>query len=489
MTASRIFPGRWADSAKLMSAARKAKDEPGVAEAACFMATPANKAQAVQLGLSDSSVAAAGADDLVIAVSGDGAQAGLDAAVAALETPPASNVGTAVRSPRSLTHTQADLALVSVPGEYAALEAHKALGRGMDVLLFSDGVTEEEELGLKRRAHELGRIVMGPGCGTAIIDGVGLGFANVVAKGRVGVVAAAGTGAQEATVLLDRAGVGVSQCYGTGGHDLHTSIGAITMIDAIGRLADDPATEVILCVSKPPDPEVAERVIAALAATGKPAAACFVGSPSLPEVGGVDVAPTLEAASASAARLAGGTLDIPPDERAEWVVPGHIRGLFSGGTLCGEAVAILADRVGKVGSNAPAGKAYRLEPGQSGGGHICLDLGEEEYTRGRPHPMIDPAARAELLEEVTRDPDVGVILVDVVLGHASHADPAGAIAPVLAAALKRRSQLRAVAHVCGTEADPQVRSTQVAALTAAGVRVCETNAAAARLAAALVGVA
>ncbi len=489
MIATRVFPGRWADSAKLMSASRKAKEEAGVIEAACFMATAANQAQAIELGLSDDTVAAAGADDLVIAVSGEGAQAGLDAAIAALEAAPTSAGGPVKRSPRSITHVEAEVALVSVPGEYAALEAHKALGRGMDVLLFSDGVTEEEELGLKRRAHGLGRLVMGPGCGTAIIDGVGLGFANVVSRGRVGVVAAAGTGAQEATVLLDRAGVGVSQCYGTGGHDLHSDIGAITMIDAIGRLANDPATEVILCVSKPPDPEVAELVIAALSATGKPAAACFVGSPDLPEAEGVDVAPTLEAAAASAARLAGGTLEIPKDEPAEWVVPGHVRGLFSGGTLCAEAAAILAERLGRVASNAPAGAAYRLEPGEVGTGHVCLDLGEEEYTRGRPHPMIDPAARAELLEEVTRDPDVGVILVDVVLGHSSHTDPAGAIAPILGAALKRRSQLRAVAYVCGTEADPQVRSRQVAALTAAGVRVCETNAAAARLAASLVGVA
>lgn len=381
----------------------------------------------------------------------------------------------------------ADLALISVPGDYAALEAHKALGAGMDVMLFSDGVTIDDEVVLKRRARELGLLVMGPGCGTAIIDGVGLAFANVVRPGPVGVVAAAGTGAQEVTVLLDRYGSGISACYGTGGRDLYEDVGAITMLDAIDRLVADPATEVILCVSKPPSPLVAEQVLAALSATPKPAAVCFVGSSGLDAPEGVTIAATLEDAAIAAARAAGATAERASDPAVDWVQPGVVRGLYSGGTLCSEAAAILAGLLPRVESNAAAGAAIKLAPGQEPTTHACLDLGEEEYTRGRPHPMIDPFARAELLAGVAVDPAVSVILLDVVLGYGSHPDPAGALVPAIRAALSGRDRLAVVAHVCGTEADPQVASRQEATLAEAGVRLAATNAQAARIAAALVG--
>jgi FdrA protein len=325
---------------------------------------------------------------------------------------------------------------------------------------------------------------MGPGAGTAILGGVALGFANVVARGSVGVVAAAGTGAQEATVLVSRAGAGVSRCYGTGGRDLKDEVGAITALDAIARLADDPDTSVILCVSKPPAPEVAATVLRALADCGTPAAACMVGGGVEP-VAGVTLAPTLEEAALAAAALAGHPAAPPPPPRADWVAGGYVRGLFSGGTLCSEAAAILAGRLRDVRSNAPAGAARPLENRIRG--HACLDLGEEEFTRGRPHPMIDPAARAERIAEEAADPDVGVLLLDVVLGYASHPDPASVLVPVIREALEARPTLAVVAYVLGTEEDPQVRSRQEAALREAGVRLAQTNAAAARLAAALAG--
>jgi FdrA protein len=482
----RVRAGRWADSAKMMAAARAAEALDGVERAFCFMGTPANREEAAGLGLSDPAIDGAGPDDLVIAVQGEEAGAGVAAAEEALDRTSAGGAegGAAARAPRSLARVEADVAVVSVPGEYAALEAHKALGAGMDVLLFSDGVPLKDEVALKRRAHALGRLVMGPGAGTAILDGVALGFANVVARGSVGVVAAAGTGAQEATVLVSRAGAGVSRCYGTGGRDLKEEVGAITALDAIARLADDPDTSVILCVSKPPAPEVAETVLRALAGCGTPAAACMVGGGVEP-VDGVTLAPTLEEAALAAAALAGHPAAPPPPPRADWVAGGYVRGLFSGGTLCSEAAAILAGRLRDVRSNAPAGAARPLENRIRG--HACLDLGEEEFTRGRPHPMIDPAARAERIAEEAADPDVGVLLLDVVLGYASHPDPASVLVPVIREALEARPTLAVVAYVLGTEEDPQVRSRQEAALRDAGVRLAQTNAAAARLAAALAG--
>jgi FdrA protein len=486
VTAVRVRAGRWADSAKMMAAARAAEAVEGVERALCFMGTPANRDEASSFGIADPAIEGAGPDDLVIAVQGAAAEEGVAAAEAVLDRGPggAGEAGRPARAERTLVHVAADVAVVSVPGEYAALEAHKALGAGMDVLLFSDGVPVEDEVALKRRAHDLGLLVMGPGAGTAIIDGVALGFANVVAPGAVGVVAAAGTGAQEVTVLVDRAGAGVSRCYGTGGRDLKDEVGAITALDAIARLAADPATEVILCVSKPPSPAVAERVLRALAGCGTPAVACMVGG-GVDPVGGVRLAGTLEEAALIAAGLAGHRADPPPPPRAEWVSGGAVRGLFSGGTLCSEAAAILAERLGTVRTNAPAGGAVPLEGEPRG--HACLDLGEEEYTRGRPHPMIDPAARAERLAVDAADPEVGVLLVDVVLGYSSHDDPAGVLAPVIRQALAARPQLAVVAYVLGTDADPQDRGRQEAALRQAGARLAPTNAAAARLAAALAG--
>lgn len=488
MIASEVRPGRWADSAKLLAAARAAEATDGVEQAACFMATPANLAEALGMGMSGEGLDGAGPDDLVIVAKGPAAADGVRAAAAVLDARPGGGERSATEvAPRNLSKVAADLALISVPGDYAALESHKALSVGMDVMLFSDGVTIEDEVVLKRRARELGRLVMGPGCGTAILDGVGLAFANVVRRGPVGVVAAAGTGAQEVTVLLDRFGAGVSACYGTGGRDLYEEVGAITMLDAIDRLVSDPDTDVLLCVSKPPAQSVAEQVLAALAATSKPAAVCFVGATGLDAPDGVTLATTLEDAAVAAARFAGADAQPAPAPVVDWVHPGLVRGLFSGGTLCSEAAAILADRLPRVESNAAAGKAIKLAPGETPTTHACIDLGEEEYTRGRPHPMIDPLARAEMLTEVAADPDVSVILLDVVLGYGSHPDPAGALLPAIGDVLARRDRLAVVAHVCGTESDPQVLSRQEGALAEAGVRLAPTNANAARLAAALIG--
>lgn len=489
MIVTEVRQGRWADSARLMAAARAAEREAGVTRASCFMATPANIQTAHDIGLWDAAMEGAGADDLVLVAEGDAPEAGLAAASRHLEERPKGNgAGPAGASaPRTLSHARADLAIVSVPGEYAALETGKALEAGMDVLLFSDGVTGEQELALKRRARALDLMVMGPGAGTAILDGTGIGFANVCARGPVGVVAAAGTGAQEVTCLVDRFGSGISQCYGTGGHDLHAEIGAITALSAIARLAVDPDTDVILCVSKPPDPDVAELVLQALAATGKPAVACMVGGGDIDVPVGVTLAPTLEAAAIAAARLAGKDVPDPPAPEVEWVQPGRVRGLYSGGTLCSEAAAILAERLDGVESNAPAGRATRLGPGQWPGGHGVIDMGEEEYTRGRPHPMIDPEPRVAKLAEEAADHSVTVILLDVVLGYASHPDPASLLVPAITAALADRPNLAILVHVCGTEADPQVLSRQEEALAAAGARLFPTNAQAARMAAALVG--
>ncbi|MEA2248163.1 MAG: FdrA protein, partial [Solirubrobacteraceae bacterium] len=364
----------------------------------------------------------------------------------------------------------ANVALVSVPGEYATLEAHRALTEGMNVFLFSDHVSLEDELDLKRRGAEQGLLVMGPGCGTAMLGGIGLGFANVVPSGPVGIVAAAGTGAQEAAVLLSGAGVGVSQIIGVGGRDLHAEIGGIMFRQAMRTLAEDDETETLLLVSKPP----AREVVAALGdvdVRGKRVVAAFVGW----EGGDApfEIHPTLDAGAFAAARVDPPTLDdLEAQVDAARGRQGHVLGLYSGGSLAHEAVTLLEPVLGPMGGNAGHGTGDD--------GHAIFDLGEEEYTQGVPHPMVDLETRLGFLRDrATRD-DVACVLLDVVLGHASHDDPAGGLAGALAPLARDRT---VIAHVCGTELDPQDVRRQERTLRDAGVIVAPTNAAAAILAA------
>ncbi|MBO0873628.1 MAG: protein FdrA, partial [Pseudonocardia sp.] len=383
----------------------------------------------------------------------------------------------------------ANLAVISVPGDYAALEAHKALSAGLHVLLFSDNVPVDAEIELKERAARLGLLVMGPGAGTAVLGGTCLGFANVTRPGRIAVVAAAGTGAQEVASLVDRWGVGVSRIIGLGGRDLSEAVGGRMASVAVRGLATDPDTDVILLVSKPPAPDVARRVIAE--AAGKPLVAALIGvAAEFPAPTGVVVTRTLEAGAAAAVRLAGKAVPDVAEGLVERVRslagsldPGRtlVRGLFSGGTLCYESLVVLATALGPVYSNTPLDPS--LGPPVPAQAHSCLDLGEEEYTKGHPHPMIDPEARIKLLRAEADNPDVAAIILDVVLGHGAHPDPAGALAPVCAEITAGGPKI--VAYVLGTDSDPQDYASQRGRLESAGCLVTETAARASLAAAAL----
>ncbi|MCD6041708.1 MAG: sucD 2, partial [Burkholderiales bacterium] len=341
---------------------------------------------------------------------------------------------------------RANLALISVPGDFAAAEARKALEAGLHAMVFSSGVPLEEEVALKRLAREKGLLLMGPDCGTALIGGTPLAFGNVVARGDIGIVSASGTGLQEVSCLVDRLGAGVSHGIGVGGRDLDERVGALGTLAAIDALEKDAATRTIVLISKPPAPRVAEQVLARLAQCKKRSVVCFLG---LERPG---LAPTLRDAAemATGKKLARET---PAPGRAA----GRVEGLYCGGTLCSEAEIIFRRR------------------GRSG--HRFVDLGDDRHTRGRPHPMIDPEIRNEHVARAIADPAVGVILVDVVLGYGAHGDPAGIL-------LKQGKTM--VASVTGTEKDPQLRSRQVAKLRDAGVVVAPSNADAAELAASLV---
>ncbi len=490
----RVFPGTYRDSLLLLSATRAMHEGDGVGWAAAVMATPANVADLAGHGVS---VSAADANALVLAVQaadGQAADEALDRGRALLFAVEGAREDPGQAEPQTIGEAAARLpganvAVISVPGPYAAIAAHCALTAGLHVLLFSDNVPVADEIALKDRASGLGKLVMGPGAGTAVLGGVGLGFANAVRAGNVGVVAAAGTGAQEVMTLLDHWGIGVSHVVGVGGRDLSAHVGGRMARDAVRALDADPGTEVILLVSKPPDPDAARAVIDASKRTPV-VAACLGMSAADGMLAGAPLAATLEDGAVAVAR----TLGRPVPDLTEGLAGAAeqaagrlgaartvVRGFYTGGTLCYEAQVVLGALLGPVYSNIPLRPDLGLPAPD--GAHICLDLGEEEYTQGRPHPMIDPAARREIMREQAFGDDVAAVLLDVVLGYGSHPDPAGEIAGTCADIVA--SGTAVVGYVLGTDGDPQGFDAQRRTLRDAGVIVTPTAAAAARAAAAI----
>ena len=507
---SRVFRNSYRDSVELMQIAAEIESLAGIDRAGLVMATPANREVLAAAGLLSEAAAAAGPNDLVVAIaSGDES-----AAIQALERAAARLSGPGTEGPSETTRTEArtlaegvaelgaaNLALISTPGIYATAEALKALKRGLNVFLFSDNVPVEDEIELKSMGRARGLLVMGPDCGTAILDGVPLGFANKVRRGTIGLVGASGTGLQQVSCLIDRYGAGVSQAIGVGGRDLDERVGGSMMLAALERLAADPDTELIVLISKPPSASVAERVLTAARAVGKPVIVNFLGGdPAVVKSSGCIPASTFEAAATIASAIALGN-PIPADDGLDWAAPDdgvgdasdgrssvaireaqagldhaqwRIRGLYSGGSLAGEAKLVLHASLGPD-------QAKR---------HAIVDLGADEYTIGRPHPMIDPRLRNEHLAAAAADPSTAVILLDVVLGYGSNADPAGALAGAIqvarADAAREGRRFAVVASVCGTSGDLQDLGAQEARLREAGVILAPSNARAAWLAARIV---
>lgn len=460
------------DSIDLMQIAEQVRQLAGVIDAALVMGTPAGRSMLEEAGMWSPEAPETGPSDLLVAVRADGEALGHRALARVEELLSARRDGGSARDdamPRTIGAAArragpASVAVIAVPGAHAALEAHQALSAGLHVFLFSDGVSLDDEATLKRRARGRGLLVMGPECGTSILNGVGFGFANRARRGPIGVVGASGTGIQEVTSLVHRFGGGVSHAIGTGGRDLHAAIGGVTTLQALEVLAADAATGVVLLVSKPASPEVAAVVLQAAMATGKPVVACLLGyAGKTPD--GVRTATTLEEAAVIAVGLAGreaGALARP--SVATGSARGAVGGLYSGGTLCDEARRIVG-----------------------GAPHRFTDFGAEEFTRGRPHPIIDPGRRNAALVEVGDDPSISVVLLDLVLGDCAHPDPADALRPALTEARARRRghALAVVAHVVGTDQDPQGLEKQERALRDLGAIVCASNRIAAETARAL----
>jgi succinyl-CoA synthetase alpha subunit len=505
---AKVIPNFYRDSVALMQLSSRLSALPGVRQASAVMASAANLALLREAELLAGEVAA-GPIDLLIALDGEN-EASLAAALAeaeqAFDNKPSSGDGERRREPpRSLemgleVMPAANLALISTPGDYAAAEALKALHLGLNVMLFSDNIPVDAEVALKQYALAHDLMVMGPDCGTAIIGGIPLGFANAVRKGPIGLVGASGTGLQLVTCLIDRLGSGVSQAIGTGGHDLSRDVGGITMLQALAALANDTATKVIVLISKPPAPEIAARVLAKARLAGKPVVVNFLGAdPKSTEASaGLTMVKTLEDAAFAAVALAAGREPVAPATALPNFPPPaagqrYVRGLFSGGTLCYEAALLLGESLKDVYSNTPVGHAKPLQDVWHSRANTLIDLGDDVFTRGRPHPMIDHRLRNERLAAEADDPQTAVILLDVVLGYGAHADPASVIAPVVKAAIGKAAaggrNLAIVGFVCGTAADPQNLQRQETTLREAGMLLAGNHAEAVEIAARIVATA
>lgn len=492
-----VLAGQYQDSVWLMRASEALRTRDGIEAVGIVMGTPRNLDMVDEAELRFDGLAAATPNDIVVAVRGtaEAVDAALADAPELVQKPSGSTGGrsfSSLSAAIAAAGAAAGLALVSVNGEYAADEARAALEAGLDVMIFSDNVSVADEVALKRRAAELGRLVMGPDCGTAILSGVGLGFANEVPRGPVGIVAASGTGAQAVSTLLAARGVGVSHLIGLGGRDLEDEVGGLTLAGALAALDADEQTEVIVLVAKKTGKQVFADLLASVATLTKPLVTCLLGPGSWWVVEGVGAtaahsladaaakAAALAGAGAGAARSARADLGRAAQWRAELGEGRTLQGRFAGGTLAQEALDVTSALLGPVRANL--GKA-----GDAESSHLLLDLGDDEYTTNAPHPMINPAQQAAQIREALADAATGVVLFDVVIGHGSHEDPAAVLAPAvaegLAAAHGAGRAVHAVCSVCGTEGDPQRRSRQVEQLAGAGATVLETNAEAALLAA------
>ena len=507
-----VKTSQYFDSVSLMNIARDVRALAGVEDAALVMGTDANKSLLQQVSALSAEAQAASPTDLILMVKGDPGV--LDDALALAEKlltrrPTTTNGEThRPRTLRSALRTQPDtnLVVISVAGAYAAAEAWRALHQGLHVLLFSDNVPLDDEIALKRYAVERGLLLMGPGAGTAIINGTALGFANIVPAGPVGIVSAAGTGLQEVSTLLARHGVGITQGIGVGGRDLSDAVGGLMMLHALQALQADPATDVIVAISKLPSPAISARVLDQLAQSDKPAVVIFMGAEVMPAA----PAPTIhltrtlqEAALVAAALVQGGDVAAIPVQLVEQnealrvqareltarlhPTQKYLRGLFSGGTLCEEAMRIWSASLGDIWSNGPLKPEFRLPDSNQSYSHCALDLGEEEFTVGRPHPMIDNDLRIRRLLQEAADPEVAVVQLDLVLGYGAHPDPASELAPAIREARDMAARdsrdLLIVGALTGTDADPQNLASQTRAFEGAGMLLLPSNAAASQLAA------
>lgn len=500
VTLSKVFPNSYRDSVLLMKLASQLRNSPGIVNAEIIMATPINKKVLLRVGIDVDKMDEAGPNDILVAVMADSREAAekaveeagrLLAEGVAIEASVASSNsigGALVQIPN------ANLALVSVPGEYVKGMAFNLLKKGMNLFIFSDNVSVEDEKDIKLFAQEKDLLVMGPDCGTAIINGAALGFANKVKRGSIGLVGASGTGLQEVTTLISSYGLGISNAIGTGSNDINEAVGGLTMLKGIDLLEEDPGTEIIVVISKPPAIAVREKILTRMRRCKKPVVVNFLGYISSGNERKIYYTVTLEETALKAAELVGlksedfqdffhvhDTIIVTAKEKQKTLFEGqkYVRALYAGGTLAAEAGVIMREMISHLHGNINLDGVKLLDDPRVSVENTIVDLGMDEFTVGRPHPMIDSTLRGERLLAEACDPEVAVILMDFVLGYGSNSDPAGSmgvyIKKAVSIAKEDGRELVFVASVCGTEEDPQPWADQIKTLKSLGVLVLPSN--------------
>ncbi len=489
-----IRKNEYQDSVRLMNISRSANSIDGAKKVLVLLGTDGNKKIISDLGLMVEEIKSATPNDLIISVESE-TETSIDNAIAEIDC--LLSKPTNKESESDVVHSieeavartpDANLALFSVPGQFATLDVVNAIEQDLNVMLFSDNVSIKDEVYLKRLAVKKDLLMMGPDCGTAIINGVPLGFANVINQGEIGVIGASGTGIQEITCLIDSLGHGISHAIGVGGRDLKESVGGLMMMSAIKKLANDEKTKSLVLLSKPASPKVMRKVVSEAVNTDLPVTICFLGIEHISsESEKVTVVNTLEDAAYSVCRKNKEPLKIPEslinhlnnmNKKRK-----YLRGLYAGGTLCYEALLVFNNNV-DVYSNIALESRLKLDYPAKSRQHLCIDMGEDEFTDGRPHPMISSEFRQERFIEEFTDPETKVILIDLVLGYGSATDPAGDMVKALETAREQTGDNGPVivAHVCGTNDDPQSLKNQKDQLDEAGLFLFDTNADAARVA-------
>lgn len=510
---SEVLKDTYRDSAFLMKISSAAISRPGIEQASAMMATERNKELFLASGLMTPSIEAAGANDLALAVSGD--DQAVDEALGEIQeqlkstTTKKRSTAAGAATPTTISEAVSaddtlNLAMISVPGEYAKYEAAQALKAGMNVMLFSDNISVADELSLKQMASEKGLLVMGPDCGTAIVGGVPLAFANSVRSGRVTMVGGSGSGFQEVFCLLERFGIGIRNAFGTGGRDLKDEIGGISTLSALQAADADPDTDLVMVVSKPPGTAVRSKLLKTYASMSKPVVVAYAGmtDTSLEEEAGVTCAANLEEASRQAAAILNPELDcaalLEQDWRnraaaealaADWTTEKYIRAVYGGGSLCYEAAGLVVATVSEdIYSNISVIGGKPIADAGTSTGHTFLDMGDDAFTVGRPHPMIAPELKMERVTQELCDPETAVVLVDLVIGYGSHQEQAKLLveAREKAAGCQGSAQKVIIASVTGTDLDNPSRKSQVEELAENGIVVAPSNAEAALLAGKLV---
>ena len=493
-----IRKNQYYDSVFLMGINKKLSEFPGVNQTAVLMGTEKNKELLADIGVQDPEIISADANDLIVAVMAE-TQTLVEAVLSDLDRILNSEYGESPAKKWSnleegLEHQpDSNLVVISIPGEFVYREAKKALEAGLHVFIFSSNVPLEDEKKLKEFAAQKNLLVMGPDCGTSLLSGKGIGFANGVRRGPIGVIGASGTGLQEFSCQIHNAGSGISQAIGTGTNDVSDLIGGITSFLAVDALEADPATKVITFISKPPGKMVEKALINRLKKSSKPAVCCFLGSDSTTiQDGKIKISSTIDGAAAWALHYATGSpaaadisltaddmsrvddevIKYSPEQR-------YLRGIFAGGTFCYQSQFVLQNMGVEINSNAPLNKTFKLEnPDQSQASSI-VDMGDEMYTQGKPHPMIDGTLRIERILRESSDPEVAILFLDFILGYNASADPAGELLDAISQAQRnvelRGSHLTVVASICGTENDVQDVELQTKLLRNQDVIVFQSN--------------